>query len=147
MAERPAFRGRTGHPLAYPPPRVGEADGQEARLRQVRRVPDRPDSHSAGAGGSAGVHPEHRKHGYATQAVRLLIDKLFNSQPAHRIQAHCLATNTASQRVLEGAGMTCEATLRGLAFSAGQYRDVSLYSILRPEWCDTSSYAARFGGL
>jgi RimJ/RimL family protein N-acetyltransferase len=76
-----------------------------------------------------------------------LIDKLFNSQPAHRIQAHCLATNTASQRVLEGAGMTCEATLRGLAFSAGQYRDVSLYSILRPEWCDTSSYAARFGGL
>jgi RimJ/RimL family protein N-acetyltransferase len=93
------------------------------------------------------VHPDHQRKGYATQAGRLLIDKLFNSRPIHRIQAHCRVSNTASQRVLEKLGMTREGTLRGFARAGGKYEDASLYSILRPEWGSTESYTKRFGGL
>ncbi|HUU82496.1 MAG TPA: GNAT family protein [Phycisphaerae bacterium] len=94
-----------------------------------------------------GINPDHRRRGYATQAARLLIDRLFSAQQVHRIQAHCRVENVASQRVLEGAGMTREGTLRGFAYLAGRYLDVDLYSILRPEWGDRQSYADRFGGL
>ena len=94
-----------------------------------------------------GTHPDHRRKGYATQAARLLIDQLFNAQRCHRIQAHCLADNLASQRVIEGLGMTREGILRGFAYRGGCYNDVCLYSILRPDWADSPSYAKRFGGL
>lgn len=94
-----------------------------------------------------GIDPEHRGRGYATQAARILIDRLFSAQGVHRIQAHCRMDNVASQHVLEAAGLTREGTLRGFVLHEGQYEDVYLYSILRPEWGDRQSYAARFGGL
>jgi len=93
------------------------------------------------------VAVEHRGHGYAAAAGRLLIDKLFNSQPVHRIQAHCRAGNEASRRTMDHLGMALEGTLRGFAFVGGRYEDAHLYSILRPEWGDSTAYAARFDGL
>ncbi len=93
------------------------------------------------------VHPDFRRRGYATQAARLLIDRLFNAHPVQRVQAHCRVGNEPSRRVLEAAGMTQEGTMRSAVFLDGQYVDVCFYSILRPEWGDTSTYAERYGGL
>ena len=93
------------------------------------------------------THPDHRRKGYATLAGRLLINQLFNATGVHRIQAHGRTTNIGSQRVMENIGMTREATLRGCTYFSGAYHDVHLYSILRPDWADGQTYAARFGGL
>ncbi|MCP4247438.1 MAG: GNAT family N-acetyltransferase [bacterium] len=90
------------------------------------------------------IHPDHRRRGFATQAGRLLIDQLFNSQPVHRIQAHCRVANGPSARALEGMGMSREGTLRSYVFLSGQYQDCYLYAILRSEWGDSGRYADRF---
>jgi RimJ/RimL family protein N-acetyltransferase len=90
---------------------------------------------------------EHRRKGYAAMAGRLLVNQLFNATQVHRIQAHCLTTNGPSQRVMEAIGMTHEATLRGFIYESGIYHDVHLYAIVRPEWKDCDSYAARSGSL
>ncbi len=93
------------------------------------------------------IHPDHRGQGYATQAARMLIDRIFGAERVQRVQAHSRVSNVGSQRVLEQAGMTREGTLRSLAYLAGQYEDVHFYSILRPEWGDSQAYAQRYGGL
>lgn len=93
------------------------------------------------------VFPQHRGKGYAAMAGRLLVNQLFNTTRAHRIQGHCLDDNSASRRVMEEVGMTLEGTLRGAAYCAGRFRDVLLLSILRTDWGDTERYSGRFGGL
>ena len=52
----------------------------------------------------------------------------------HRVEARCVAENTASARVMEKAGMTYEGTLRQREFLKGAYRDIKLYAILRGEY-------------
>jgi RimJ/RimL family protein N-acetyltransferase len=42
--------------------------------------------------------------------------------------------NSASHRVLEKAGFTKEGIIRKSAFIRGEWKDGSLYSILREEW-------------
>jgi RimJ/RimL family protein N-acetyltransferase len=58
--------------------------------------------------------PEHRGRGFATRAVRLLVDWAFAHTPLARVVAGTDPENTASHRVLERAGFTKEALLRGL---------------------------------
>ena len=52
-----------------------------------------------------GVRPEHWGKGYATEAARGLIAWAFRQPGVQRVTADCLATNAASIRVLEKAGM------------------------------------------
>jgi len=93
------------------------------------------------------VHPDHRRQGHATQAARLLVNRLFSAHTVHRVQAHCRVDNMASQRVLENAGMTREGVLRGVWYTGGRYGDAFGYSILRTDWGSPKTYAERFGGL
>ena len=50
------------------------------------------------------ISPEHQGHGYATEAVRLLLAYLFAARGKHRISAYCDARNAASVALLEAAG-------------------------------------------
>ena len=93
------------------------------------------------------VAPEHRGRGYASAAARLLVNQLFSRTRVHRVQAHTLPDNIASQRVLEHAGLTREAVLRGAGFGQGRYHDIIMYAMLRTEWSTPASYAERFGPL
>jgi ribosomal-protein-alanine N-acetyltransferase len=52
----------------------------------------------------------------------------------NRIEARCIAENTASARVMEKAGMTYEGTLREREYIKGAYRDMKHYAILRREY-------------
>lgn len=98
-------------------------------------------------GMDAGYSPEHaraelgyvlsREHwgkGLMPEAVRAVIRFGFERMELNRIEARCIAENTASARVMEKAGMTCEGTLREREFIKGAYRDMKLYSILRREY-------------
>ena len=75
-----------------------------------------------------------RGKGYATEAVRLLVDYLFSGYPTERIAAFTDAENIRAQRVMEGIGFQREGTLRRAMFRDGQWRDVAIYGLLRQAW-------------
>ncbi len=78
--------------------------------------------------------PDERGKGYCSEAVKIMIDYLFLSRDARRIQAQTDRRNLASQRVLEKAGFKKEGVLRCNFFSRGEWVDAFIYSILREEW-------------
>jgi ribosomal-protein-alanine N-acetyltransferase len=80
------------------------------------------------------IIPNERMKGYATEAVRVLIDYLFLSQNIVRIQALTDVRNKASQRVLEKAGFKQEGIVRKSAFVRVEWSNAYMYSILREEW-------------
>ena len=54
------------------------------------------------------LDPQHTGHGYATEAVRALLDLAFNDLGLRRVTASCFAANDASWRLMERVGMRRE---------------------------------------
>ena len=79
------------------------------------------------------LHPSHRNKGYTTEAVKLLVDHLFESTDTTRVQAECNPENLASVRVLEKAGFSYEGLKREAILIQGKYMDSAMYHILRDE--------------
>jgi RimJ/RimL family protein N-acetyltransferase len=77
--------------------------------------------------------PEHRGRGVGTEAQRLLVDYLFSTTAANRLEATTEVDNVAEQRALEKAGFTQEGLLRGRGFVRGGWRDGFIYSRLRAD--------------
>lgn len=86
------------------------------------------------------VHPQHRGRGIATQAACLLINHLFDALPVERIQATIAVGNDGSCRVVERAGMQRDGIYRKVTFLHGRYADMYLYSIVRDDWQDETTY-------
>ena len=78
--------------------------------------------------------PSERGKGYGTEALEIMVDYLFLSKDAMRIQAQTDQRNVASQKVLEKVGFKKEGTLRKNFFMRGEWTDDYIYSILREEW-------------
>ena len=76
---------------------------------------------------------EYWGRGLTTEAVRAAIAFGFDHLSLNRIEARCIAENTASERVMQKAGLSYEGTLRDYVFRKGAYRDYKVYSILRRE--------------
>ena len=72
--------------------------------------------------------------GYATEAVRALIDFGFGELNLHRIWAYCLDENQPSWRVLERLGFRLEGRLRENEFMRGRWWDSRVYGLLAAEW-------------
>ena len=53
-----------------------------------------------------GIHPDHRRRGYATEASRALVDWGLAQELVTTVTATCDADNLPSMRVLENIGMT-----------------------------------------
>jgi [ribosomal protein S5]-alanine N-acetyltransferase len=73
-------------------------------------------------------------HGYATEAVRRVVQFGFATLPLNRIYAHHMVRNPASAHVLDRAGLKPEGLLRQAVRKWGQFEDVVLRSILRSDW-------------
>jgi ribosomal-protein-alanine N-acetyltransferase len=71
--------------------------------------------------------------GLMPEAVRRVIRYCFEQVDLNRVEARCIAENTASSRVMEKAGMSHEGTLRDREYIKGSYKDMKVYSILRHE--------------
>jgi RimJ/RimL family protein N-acetyltransferase len=71
--------------------------------------------------------------GYATEAVRALLEFGFKSLALHRIFANCDPSNVASNRVLMKSGMKLEGHLRKNFRVKGGWRDTMIYGILERE--------------
>lgn len=85
----------------------------------------------------AALFPSFRGRRIGTEAQRLLVDYLFATTTANRLQAGTEVDNIAEQRALERLGFTREGVQRGAGFRAGAWRDGVMYSILRSEWVRT----------
>ena len=85
------------------------------------------------------IAPKYQGHGYATEAVRLLLGYLFTARGKHRITACCDPRNTASAAtpcwgLMERLGMRREGHLRQSTWAKGEWTDDLVYALLHDEW-------------
>jgi RimJ/RimL family protein N-acetyltransferase len=73
-------------------------------------------------------------HGYATEAVRAVLDHLFKVQGLHKVSAECDARNVRSAQLLERVGFTREGMRREHTWIKHEWTDDLLYGLLAPEW-------------
>jgi RimJ/RimL family protein N-acetyltransferase len=78
--------------------------------------------------------PSERGKGYGTEALKMMVDFVFLTKDANRIQAQTDSRNLASQKILEKVGFKKEGALRKSIFIRGEWRDSWIYSVLREEW-------------
>ena len=71
--------------------------------------------------------------GFATEALRAVMDSVFSSLPVNRLEAQYDIRNPASGRVMEKCGMRQEGILRQRIRSKGEFLDVVLCAILRSD--------------
>ena len=75
----------------------------------------------------------HRK-GYATEAVKSILDFSFNYVSFHKVQVCHKEGNIASQGVIGKCNFTYEGTLRDFFYMEGKYVNRLYYSMLRDEY-------------
>jgi RimJ/RimL family protein N-acetyltransferase len=80
------------------------------------------------------IAPEYQGNGYATEAVRRLVDYWFRDRGKHRVTASCDARNDASARVLRRAGFHPEGHLRESTWAKGEWTDDLLFAVLERDW-------------
>jgi len=80
------------------------------------------------------IHPDHHRHGYATEASRALLRLAFEDLRVHRVVAQLEARNEASARVLEKLGMRREAHFVESEWVKGEWQSGIEYGILAREW-------------
>jgi ribosomal-protein-alanine N-acetyltransferase len=78
---------------------------------------------------------EHWGRGYATEAARAVLRFGFTTMRLHRVQAHTIADNHRSVRLLTSLGFAREGTLREFSLEDdGRFHDSAVFGLLRAEW-------------
>jgi RimJ/RimL family protein N-acetyltransferase len=80
------------------------------------------------------VYRDYRGHGYAVDAVRILLKYGFWEQRYQKCNSVCLHTNEASIRMHEKLGFIEEGRIRRNCFYNGQYHDDVLFGMTREEF-------------
>ncbi len=78
--------------------------------------------------------PEQWGKGYATTAVKKVLEICFEELKLHRVEAGCATGNTASMRVLEKNGFSREGLRKELLPIRGEWIDGYSYALLEKEW-------------
>ncbi|NLO35937.1 MAG: GNAT family N-acetyltransferase [Clostridiaceae bacterium] len=84
--------------------------------------------------GVALTDPEARGQGLASEALRLLLDFCFAELGLHRVWARIIEGNGPSVRLFESLGFSREGVLREHVRRSDRFRDMLIFSLLRPEW-------------
>lgn len=77
---------------------------------------------------------EFRWKGYGREALRLLLDYLFDELGMNRVHLEVDAAHQGAVRCYRGLEFRIEGTLRQNRFKRGEYRDQLVMSLLREEW-------------
>lgn len=91
------------------------------------------------------IAADHWSHGYATDAVRIMLCLAFEELKLHRVTAAIGPENEASVTVVKKLGFVPEGRLRDHVFTNGAWRDSLLYSILADEWLRSQELRAGQG--
>jgi [ribosomal protein S5]-alanine N-acetyltransferase len=110
-----------------------DGDVDDARGELVGSIALRLELDDARADLGYWIGVPHWRHGYATEAVRAMIQYGFSTLRLHRIHAAHLTRNPASGRVMQKAGMRLEGVLRGHVLKYGVFEDLAKYGILRSD--------------
>lgn len=80
------------------------------------------------------LNPDYHGRGYATEAVRAVIDYGFGVLDLNRIEGRYMAENIPSRRVMERCGLTFEGIQREVMLVKGRYRDIGICALLKEEY-------------
>jgi RimJ/RimL family protein N-acetyltransferase len=81
------------------------------------------------------LDPDSTGHGYATEAVRALLEHCFTSLGVRRVVANCFLANDSSWRLMERVGMRREGhAIAESLHRSGQWLDTVAYAVLADEW-------------
>ncbi|WP_371404825.1 GNAT family N-acetyltransferase [Kribbella sp. NBC_00662] len=81
---------------------------------------------------------QYQGKGYASEAVRGLLEHLFVERELHRVSAEADARNTASSRLLERVGFTREGLRLSNTWFKGEWTDDLLFGYLRDDYLNRS---------
>ncbi|MGM8215455.1 GNAT family N-acetyltransferase [Bacillaceae bacterium W0354] len=84
------------------------------------------------------LHPNYWGKGITSEAVKKVLAYSFNELQLYRMGAVTYPQNKASIQLLERLGFKHEGVLRGYLFQNNQSHDANVYSLLKPEWVETS---------
>lgn len=76
------------------------------------------------------LDPDHSGHGFASEAVRAVLDLGFDHCGLHRVAAQMDARNTASAKLASRVGLQQEAHLRQDWWSKGEWTDTLIFAML-----------------
>lgn len=79
------------------------------------------------------VDPARQRQGIATEAVSAMLDFCFGELGLHRVQAFIHPDNTASRRLIEKLGFSCEGLLRDNLRVGDVWRNDLLYALLETD--------------
>lgn len=77
--------------------------------------------------------PEHWGYGYATEAIKAIVDHGFGRLGFRTIEAEVLPGNKNSERVLEKSGFTYMGLLGGWSTWQGKSYDINMFSLTNPK--------------
>jgi len=80
------------------------------------------------------LNPDFRGQGYATEAVKAMLDLSFEQYQIHRIFARLDARNVSSVKLMRRIGMRLEAHYREHALFQGEWDEELHFAILDREW-------------
>lgn len=80
------------------------------------------------------LHPDYWGHGYATEALKALVEHLFTTVGVTRVQGRLNPDNRASALVLERVGFVWEGMTRLSFWARGENTDEWIYGLTRPDW-------------
>ena len=80
------------------------------------------------------VGREHRRRGYATEAVLLVLKYYFEELRYQKCLVGVHSNNPASVALHEKLGFVREGTLRRAVYTGGRFHDQHLYGMLKEEW-------------
>lgn len=80
------------------------------------------------------LEPTKWNKGYATEALRAVLNFGFHTLNLHRIECGCSVKNIASFKVMEKAGMVREGVHRALLPLEDGWHDACIYAILKSEF-------------
>ena len=80
------------------------------------------------------IFREHRRNGYAENAVRLIMKYGFNELRFHKCNSECLDVNQESIQLHKKLGFKEEGRRRKMIYMDGEYHDIVLFGLLENEF-------------
>ncbi|EOD00225.1 GNAT family N-acetyltransferase [Caldisalinibacter kiritimatiensis] len=84
-------------------------------------------------------HKDYRGKGYGTDAMRVLLDFIFNQINVNKVQLHAFAFNERAIKSYKKCGFIEEGRIRQRIFRNGKYHDEIVMGILREEYIDITN--------
>jgi RimJ/RimL family protein N-acetyltransferase len=87
------------------------------------------------------IHPNHRRKGYASEAIGLVLHYYFGERRYQKVNAEVYSFNAESIGLHKHLGFTLEGRLRRMIYSGGTFHDKLIYGLTQEEFA-TAAWAS-----